>query len=173
LSNVVLFYFFCKWVYWITHLTKTHPTRPNIFASLTTINTIINITITNNQIHKILLTEIYFITNVLRFKIILASDERKSVTLTKCEESNSWPIKSIIIGMYNENYYQTNHHKHSVHLQEEWYLYNQFCTTLMTTTFLIFLLDKNNGDRKRKRENKNTCEYEIDSCFKSCQKIDV
>ena len=52
-------------------------------------------------------------------------------------------------------------------------MYNQFCKTLMTTTFLLFLLDKNNGERKIKRENKNTCEYERESCIKSCQKIDV
>jgi len=43
----------------------------------------------------------------------------------------------------------------------------------MTTTFFLFLLDKNNGERKKKRENKNTCEYERASCFKSCQKVDV
>lgn len=52
-------------------------------------------------------------------------------------------------------------------------MYSQFCTTLVTTTFLLFLLDKNNGERKKKGENKNTCEYERDGCFKSCQKVDV
>jgi hypothetical protein len=63
----------------------------------------------------------------------------------------------------------------------------------MTIAFLLFLLDKNNGERKKKRENKNTCEYERElfqkrirerikthvsmrervSCFKSCQKVYV
>ena len=33
-------------------------------------------------------------------------------------------------------------------------------TTFVTTTFPFFLLDKINGERKKKRENKNTCEYE-------------
>jgi len=31
---------------------------------------------------------------------------------------------------------------------EKWYLYNQFCTTFVTFIFLLFLLDKNNGERK-------------------------
>ena len=34
-------------------------------------------------------------------------------------------------------------------------------------------MDKNNGERKKKRENKNTCEYERESCFKSYQKMVV
>jgi len=47
------------------------------------------------------------------------------------------------------------------------------CTTHVTTTFFLFLLDKNNGERKKKRENKNTCKYERESCFNSYQKVDV
>jgi len=57
--------------------------------------------------------------------------------------------------------------------KEEWYLYNQFCTTLVTTTFFLFLLDKNNRGRKKKRENKNICEHEMECCFKSYQKLDL
>ena len=52
-------------------------------------------------------------------------------------------------------------------------MYNQFCTTLLTIIFFLSLLDKNNGVRKKKRENKNTCEYEREGCHKNCQKIDV
>ena len=45
--------------------------------------------------------------------------------------------------------------------------------TIVTTTFPFFLLDKNNRERKKKRENKITCEYERDSCCKSCQNMVV
>jgi len=43
----------------------------------------------------------------------------------------------------------------------------------VTTIFSLFSLDKNNRERKKKRQNKNTCEYEREGCFKSCQKIIV
>jgi len=50
---------------------------------------------------------------------------------------------------------------------------SDICTTFVTTTFSLFLLDKNNRERRRKRENKKTCEYERENCFKSYQKVDV
>ena len=41
----------------------------------------------------------------------------------------------------------------------------------MTTIFVLFLLDKNNRERNKKRENKNACEYEREGYGKSCQKV--
>jgi len=52
------------------------------------------------------------------------------------------------------------HVDHVAYRKDEWYLYNQLQTTFVTTTFPFFLLDKNNRERKKKREDKNTCEYE-------------
>jgi len=49
-------------------------------------------------------------------------------------------------------------------------LSNQFCTTFVTTTLSLFLLDKNNRERKKKRENKKTCEYKREGCSKIVKK---
>ena len=54
----------------------------------------------------------------------------------------------------------------------EWYLYNQFCTTLVTTIFSSFYWTKT-IERERRRERIKTHVSMRDSCFKSCQKIDV
>jgi len=50
---------------------------------------------------------------------------------------------------------------------------NDICTInikqpFVTTTYPLFSLDENNTERKKKKENKNTYEYEREGCSKSC-----
>ena len=48
------------------------------------------------------------------------------------------------------------------------YLYNKYQTTFGTIIYPLFSLDENIRERKKKKENKNTCEYEREGCSKSC-----
>ena len=65
-------------------------------------------------------------------------------------DERKWKWRKMVIKRW-ENEIERN--KKFVILKKKWYLYNQFCTIFVTTTFSLFLLDKNSRERK-KRENK-------------------